>query len=282
MNNGYLIVSDIHGNYRALKHMVDIPEFSNSKIIFGGDYIDGYGVNESDKVVDFIADQYQHNNATVLPGNHELLLYKYIYGERRDWELYKANGGKRTVKSFLGEATRSSVSNKVALRDNKYWNQLDSMMGHCFDIRDTVVMYEDSKLITVHAGLSYIAEDYHNTNLWDSLWMREDYFYGLNTKYHNDNYFARNKFNKPIVVGHTPTCNLEGILPTGTQLHYTRDDLECPVVVSKYEDEKPRFFIDGGSHGATNSLNVLYYESEDNYGAYKLTPEGLTEGEIVR
>lgn len=46
-------------------------------------------------------------------------------------------------------------------------------------------------------------------------------------------------------------------------------------VKSQYEGEPARYFIDGGSHGATNSLNVLLIDDkilETKY--YKLTPEG--------
>ena len=40
----YLYLSDIHGNFEALKHLKNLPEMSdpNCQIRFGGDYIDGF------------------------------------------------------------------------------------------------------------------------------------------------------------------------------------------------------------------------------------------------
>lgn len=265
-----------------MKHLTDIPEYSQSRVIFNGDYIDGNGVNESDKVVDFIFNEYLEHNAVVLPGNHELLLYKYVYGTQDDKKLYYMNGGKRTIKAFLKEGTRGLEANKQALKNSKYFYQLMDIMGNCFDTQDTVVCFETPTISVVHAGYSYEAQevaDYHETSLWDSLWTREDYFFGYNTKYHNDNHFARNIFGKTVIVGHTPTCLLLGVLPNGKVLHYNYDilnsNLDCPIVKSQYEGEPARYFIDGGSHGATNSLNVLLIDDktlETKY--YKLTPEG--------
>lgn len=70
----YIILSDIHSNFEALKKLEYIEEVKdeNSHIIFAGDYIDGeeqefeYGL----KVLDYIIELVEKKKATALLGNH--------------------------------------------------------------------------------------------------------------------------------------------------------------------------------------------------------------------
>lgn len=99
----YLYLSDIHGNFEALKHLKNLPELSDPdcQIRFGGDYIDGFDLKPN-AIIDtlrFIKDLCDNGKAKAIIGNHDDFILKATFKPFEDnwWYL---NGQKETLENL--------------------------------------------------------------------------------------------------------------------------------------------------------------------------------------
>lgn len=259
----YIFASDPHGTGQPWINLVKKAHqaYPNSKIVFGGDYIDGNPY--SNETVQFVMDQVQHHHAEALKGNHEQMLQDFV---KNNDDLWYYNGAKTTIKSFYQRGFSKHVA-KVALRSGERYKFLSKLP----------FVYETKHLIFVHAGIACWEKNWKNPAIYQDLnpvfrpyslkdreffelWSREKYWYGTNEDY----FFAHNRTGKTIVTGHTPTMLLFGEYDnqqTGFKSTYDwRNDPNkdpkllrrpCPVRTVQYNNEMPRYFTDDGCHSAS-------------------------------
>lgn len=266
----YVFTSDIHGNANTLPLIKQaLSDFPSAQLVGGGDYIDGR--KNSKQVCDYLMVQAEHG-AVILNGNHEELMLNFAngrdLGESGIPPLWYVNGGKTTMRSFLGRGY-SKPKTADMLKQTKYYD--------FFSNRN--YMYVTPAIIFVHGGVKPVAnfDDpniYHenglDTGLKDydfyRLWSRENYWYHEILAPNQHDYpqdhrqkfsvrhdhiylknFAHNKTGHVIVTGHTPTTFLTGFFDDGRYLPPVAQS-RCSVRVVKYQDEPARIFTDGGCH----------------------------------
>lgn len=175
MGNLYAI-GDIHGCYDKLIELLGIIDImpEEDTLIFMGDYVDR-GERSYEVVDHLVRLQAEWPRTVFLKGNHEEMLLRYLEG--LDRYLYLANGGLRTLESYIrhgGKNDRNPVSDI-----------------HMTFFSDLKLYHETEDFIFVHAGLK------RDVPLqWqvpeDLLWIRETFIY------------SEHGFGKQVVFGHTP------------------------------------------------------------------------------
>jgi len=92
------VIGDIHGCAVTFDNLVNkiLKEFSIKKIIYVGDFIDrGY---DSKDVIRMAMELSKSYDTVILLGNHEDMMFDYIYDEKRyDEGVWFYNGGLDTV-----------------------------------------------------------------------------------------------------------------------------------------------------------------------------------------
>jgi serine/threonine protein phosphatase 1 len=176
MTEKLFAIGDIHGCFQKLESlMYQIPfKPDRDTIIFLGDYIDRGP--DSFNVVSYLINLKNNcKNAIFLKGNHEYMLEGFISGTDR--QLFLANGGEQTLRSYLKRQNFPSSAPIPA--------------EHLEFFRSLLPYYETDHFIFVHAGLKEGIE-LHHQDPHDLLWIREQFI-------HSDY-----DFGKRIVFGHTP------------------------------------------------------------------------------
>ena len=118
----YIFTSDIHGNANTLTLIKQAQkDYPTAQLIGGGDYIDGR--KNSKAVCDYLIEQ-NKQGAIILNGNHEELMLNFANGFD-DFELgieplWYVNGGKTTMRSFLGRGYSKPKTAKM-LQHTKYY-----------------------------------------------------------------------------------------------------------------------------------------------------------------
>lgn len=252
----YIFASDPHGTGQPWIELVKAAEkkYPQAKIIFGGDYIDRRKFSQ--ETIKFVKNQEAQRDAVVLIGNHEALMFDFVEKCDQTWLL---NQNKVTVKSLLGRHYPTEQLRKK-LAANPLYRYLFQHVNR--------IVYATNHLIFVHAGVPLNGQA--GSREYD-LWAREEYWYGESHHNQLSQIFAHNQTGKTIVVGHTPTCLIRGVLdgdvPTGQpeiigyQAGPTND---CPVVKVQYAGEPARYFTDGGCQPQVpqNNGNVCVFAED--------------------
>ena len=168
------VIGDIHGNYLKLVEILKKtnPKLHEDKIIFLGDYIDRGG--DSYKVIQLLKglqEKYGKDHVILLRGNHEQMAIENINNKY----VGSSNGYDATVKDFIHNG-----------------EQIENYLEF---FKSLPLYHEDEHFIYVHAGIKP-GISIQNQKEFDLLWIREDFFRSSTI------------FNKPIIFGHTPTCNI--------------------------------------------------------------------------
>ncbi len=252
----YIFASDPHGTGQPWIGLVKAAEekYPTAKAVFGGDYIDRRKFSQ--ETIAFVKAQEADRDAVVLVGNHESMMFDFVEKGDQTWLL---NQNKVTVKSLLSRHYSPGRLRKE-LAANPYYQYL---LQHA-----NRLVYVTDHIIFVHAGVPLDGQtgsrDYY-------LWAREEFWYG--EKRHNQlsQIFAHNQTGKTIVVGHTPTCLICGVLdgdvPAGQAKiigYQEKPTDDCPVVKVQYASEPARYFTDGGCHPqvAQNNGNVCVFAED--------------------
>lgn len=238
----YLYLSDIHGNFEALKHLKNLPEMSdpNCHIRFGGDYIDGFDLQPKAIIntLHFIKDLCDNGKAKAILGNHDDFILRAAFKPLDDNWWYM-NGRKETLEN-LGIAYSSPGDLREQLL-HFYYDELNWL-------NQLPLYLEDGKNILVHAGfdldLSLADQDCETM-----LWTREPYI-NPPVNIHDD-------FNgKTIITGHTPT---------GLIVNQNNPDQNHPILVDKIiENNIKRYFIDGGSKSGSQKGTINLLKLDEN------------------
>ena len=250
VKENYIFISDIHGNHETLDLIEQAKkDYPYAQLVTGGDYIDGRGSVK--EVLDYLIEQ-KSEGAVVLLGNHEKMMLNYANEREHQDGIWFFNSGRNTLRQLFG-----GVATPEELRMSKYYRFL---MG-------CPIMYDTPNIIFVHGGVrpdekyddpvTYNSVDHGFKIDYDfyRIWARERFWYSdtLNKK------IAHNKTKKTIVVGHTPTCGLEGVFDDGRLMNRLSPD-HCIVRKMQYPGEPARIFTDGGSH----SDPLIYPHNDGN------------------
>ena len=229
----YIYLSDIHANYEALKHLKDLPEFTDlsCEFRFGGDYIDGYDLQPKATIntLHFIKELCDSGKAKAVVGNHDQFIIDQVYyPHRTNW--WYANGRVQTLKN-LG-IPYANDENLSELLLHYYQNELEWLKSLPFY---TI----DSNNIMVHAGFELdMPLEQQNPNTM--LWTRDPYI--ESTNYLTEVDLHPDFKNKTIITGHTPTkvISISG-----------KSNQDCIILKNQMKNNDStiltRYFIDGGS-----------------------------------
>ncbi|MFH1033376.1 MAG: metallophosphoesterase family protein [Pseudomonadota bacterium] len=170
-----LAVGDLHGRYDLLRKIFSqvLPGLpAGTRLIFLGDYIDR-GPDSRVILEALMAYQALRPETVLLMGNHERMLLEALEG--RQVELFLANGGQETLRSF-GLTMQTLHQIPAALLSF---------------LRGLPLFHEEEQYIFVHAGLKPglpLADQQER----DLLWIRDEFIHG------------QWDFGKTVVFGHTP------------------------------------------------------------------------------
>lgn len=255
----FIILSDIHGNLKQLELLKTVQaKYPKATTIFGGDYIDGFHTGY--QVLKAIRKIQQENpeHTVVLAGNHERLLIDYMDNFING--LWLVNGGKQTMKQWIkdiGRTPGSVITNRDCILKASY-----DYIGW---LKNLPASIEYDKFMFVHGGLEMFRKDPRDTSYKEQLWARESYIYQYPPEEH---VFAHNTINKTIISGHTPTVYIHGHYDNNVDKGYPNQlndsNLPCPVKTIQYENEQPRYFIDGGNHSGApeNKGNIIVIDGD--------------------
>ena len=96
-----IAIGDIHGCATALDTLLtEIQPTQQDTVIGIGDYVDR-GM-ESARTIDVLINLVSKTKFVPLIGNHELMMYHGLYGEKNDLEYWYQHGGNATVASYGG------------------------------------------------------------------------------------------------------------------------------------------------------------------------------------
>lgn len=192
-----LIIGDIHGAYRALEQIIKRAAVCvNDKLIFLGDYVDGWG--ESPEVLDYLIKLKQTHNCTFMRGNHDDLLMQWLKSGEYTEEWF-THGGQLTTECYMKLSEEKKQLHILFL---------ESLEDYYLD---------DRNRLFIHAGftnLNGIRHEYFTCMFyWDrTLWETA---LGLDKNLnHNDPLYPK-RFTqyKEIFIGHTPVTRIGKTVP---------------------------------------------------------------------
>ncbi|HNY64352.1 MAG TPA: metallophosphoesterase family protein [Deltaproteobacteria bacterium] len=172
-------IGDIHGCLDLLEDLISrIDPGSDEKVVFLGDYIDrGFKPFET---VEYLISLTKRFSCVFLRGNHEQMFIDFLeYGTNRS--VFFANGGMRTVQSYLGHEPFVSHTQVAHAMPESHRNFYADMQW----------FHEDERYVYVHAGLRPgvpIAEQ----DRQDFIWIRDEFI------------FSPTGIEKKVIFGHTP------------------------------------------------------------------------------
>jgi serine/threonine protein phosphatase 1 len=187
-----LAIGDIHGGFKALMQvLVRAHVTENDKLIFLGDYVDGW--SESSQIIQFLMELSQKQECIFIKGNHDAWTEDWLsFGNAPD--VWLQNGGKSTVESY----------SDYSLEDlEKHLEFFQKMKNYYVD--------EENRLF-IHAGYSSMhgpeKEVYSSNYRWDrTLWetaVAMDKKLAKNSELYPKRFLLFNE----IFIGHTPTLHL--------------------------------------------------------------------------
>ena len=158
--NSIWVIGDVHGEYdKLMKLLSQIPK--NDTICFVGDLVDR-GKNSA-KVVDFVIS----NDYDCVLGNHELLMIEGCE-DFTNKQLWKSNGGNKTIKSYYSFEYR--FKKNTLKRDLKWMRDLPYFKYYEFEgYKPLVVSHSYIHGIWRGQEYSYSSDDI-DTILWTHMY----------------------------------------------------------------------------------------------------------------
>ena len=202
--NRYVIIGDIHGNYKGVKKLLNSIEYQPSSdiLIFVGDYTDynnilGYS---SKKTIDLLLELNQKSNNTYfLLGNHDLWL--------REW--FDKGGIPHTV--WIKQGARETFESYGIYNLNDAENQISKIPKIHIDFYKNIIQdyYYDENIVSIHGGFTNAGQmktislnkSMPHEQLYQMIWDRRFIFTKLQEEKIMFNQYFNDRF---LVVGHTP------------------------------------------------------------------------------
>ncbi len=190
------VIGDIHGQYNALKQVLNSANFNydNDKLIVLGDVCDG-GYNTY-KVVEELL---KIKNLIFVLGNHDVFFIDHI---KSGWseEIWLQQGGCATLESYGAKCVEGQTwDNKSEINSTN----LKIPISHHWFFHKGVYYYEEDNMLFVHGGIDPkkpIEEQTKHTLTWDREFI-VDCQNGLENKW------------DLIFVGHTTTQKYDETVP---------------------------------------------------------------------
>ncbi|MCL9805944.1 serine/threonine protein phosphatase [Flavobacterium amniphilum] len=192
-----LVFGDIHGGLRALEQLLErVNPQPEDTLIFLGDYVDGW--SESAQVIAFLIDLYEKHNCIFIKGNHDLWCGRWLSLGATN-PVWEENGGRATIKSYIGTGLLSSQAHKSFFENLKDYH------------------LDDQNRLFIHAGYTsihgvakevYESNYYFDRTLWEMA-ITTDKMIAKDSKL----FPKRLLLYKEIYVGHTPTTNYDSDKP---------------------------------------------------------------------
>ncbi|MGE8432840.1 metallophosphoesterase family protein [Chryseobacterium joostei] len=193
-----LVVGDIHGGFKALQQIFERAEVTpNDKLIFLGDYVDGW--SESSRIIQFLIDLSQKQECIFIKGNHDAWCEDWLaLGQNPDMWLF--NGGKSTVESY----------------SDYELEYLDSHLE--FFQRMKSYHVDNQNRLFIHAGYASMhgpeKEVYSSNYRWDRTLWETAVAMDKKLERNSELYPKRLLLFKEIFIGHTPTLDIGSKIPT--------------------------------------------------------------------
>lgn len=193
------LISDIHGNYVDFLRILSKVEFDeeNDHLIIMGDILDRGP--DGIRLIEYVRPFIEKGCMELLMGNHEIFAIMYLKGEldRGKWSAF---GGESTIQKIekMDEAEKGELLNY--LENLSYYAEINSPY-----FGDTVV---------THTGIdadNYIYNYDGTINITQSIKQAVKnnlYNYIVGTDLHNIPVGDKRKFDKYMIVGHTPCYRL--------------------------------------------------------------------------
>lgn len=200
MQQRVLVIGDIHGGLVALQEvLVNANVSSNDKLIFLGDYVDGW--SQSPQVLDFLINLQEKYECVFIRGNHDQLLLDWLQKSDPSFneEMWFKHGGEATVNAYK----QVSIEKKQVHIDF-----LKSLQNYYID--------EQNRLF-VHAGftnLNGVAFEYFpKLFYWDRTLWETALCLDKNIETSSPYYPKRFTNYKEIYIGHTPVTKVNETTP---------------------------------------------------------------------
>lgn len=190
------VIGDIHGNLQALHQVLDRSSFNNKvdKIIFLGDYVDGYP--ESAELIEFLINlqNESNNNHIFIRGNHDKWCEDWLlFGIAN--KIWTSQGGKSTIDSYIKTSYILNESHKLFFKNlhNYYIDDLNRGFVHGG--------YRSRKGLGHEA---YQSDYYWDRDLWTIAMMMHEKKLDKEDGIENTLRFYKHK---ELYIGHTSTFN---------------------------------------------------------------------------
>lgn len=200
MQQRILVIGDIHGGLLALEEVLANANVgSNDKLIFLGDYVDGW--SQSPQVLDFLLNLKKSQQCVFIRGNHDQLLLDWL--EKRDAcfneKMWFMHGGEATVKAYR------------EISDEKKQVHIDFLKS----LQDYYI--DEQNRLFVHAGftnLNGVAFEYFpKLFYWDRTLWETALCLDKTIKPSSIFYPKRFTHYKEIFIGHTPVTKINETKP---------------------------------------------------------------------
>lgn len=191
------VIGDIHGALKALQQIiVTLKLQSNDRLIFLGDYVDGW--SQSAEVITYLMALDTQYSCVFIKGNHDAWCEDWLKGNLPN-PTWIFHGGKATVESYK---TLSEISKMEHLQ---FFNRMSNYY------------IDEANRLFIHAGFSSMhgpqQEHYESNYSWDrTLW---EMALTMDQRIQKDSklYPKRLLLYEEIYIGHTPTLNYDVEVP---------------------------------------------------------------------
>ncbi|MDX6180763.1 metallophosphoesterase family protein [Flavobacterium sp. Fl-77] len=192
-----LVFGDIHGGLKALIQLLEKVEVKeNDKLIFLGDYVDGW--SESAQVIDFLMHLTQKQECIFIRGNHDVWCHEWLKNGVVN-DIWFLHGGKSTIESY---------QNINSVVKERHFDFFENMKDYFVD---------EYNNLFIHAGFSSMhgpeKEHYASNFSWDrTLW---EMGLTMDRRIQKDSlsYPKRLLLYNEIYIGHTPTIHYNIEIP---------------------------------------------------------------------
>lgn len=192
------LCSDLHGDFKGFKRLLDKVAFkpNGNKIYILGDIIDRG--KENIALLEYIMSLYESGCASVIKGNHELFLERYLRGElsSKQWSAW---GGFGT----FNELCKLSSHQKARILD------FVSTLPHFIELEAA-----SKPCVLTHAGLmaDFLVENKGKISVLKSLQKAlnfDEFEFLISPDIHYMSHAELARLDKYLFVGHVPTFQLD-------------------------------------------------------------------------
>jgi serine/threonine protein phosphatase 1 len=192
-----LVFGDIHGGLRALEQLLErVALQPDDTLIFLGDYVDGW--SESAQVIDLLIGLSQKYDCIFIKGNHDLWCGRWLNLGATN-PVWEENGGRATIKSYIGTGLLSSEAHK---------SFFENLKDYHLDEQNRLFIHAGYTSIHGVAKEVYESNYYFDRTLWEMA-LTTDKKIAKDSKL----FPKRLLLYKEIYVGHTPTTNYDSDIP---------------------------------------------------------------------